>query len=65
MLFFILTFPIVFHGCLCSVQRMKLVRIRKDMTPMEREEDLKLKREYEGKKEKSTKPSGYGEEEKL
>ena len=35
------------------------------MTPMEREEDLKLKREYEGKKEKSTKPSGYGEEEKL
>ncbi len=32
---------------------MKLVRIRKDMTPMEREEDLKLKLEWEGKKEES------------
>ena len=34
--------------------RMKLVRIGKDMTPMEREGDLKLKREWEGKKEEST-----------
>ena len=33
-----------------SDPNMKLVRIRKDMTPMEREEDLKLKREWEGKK---------------
>ena len=33
--------------------RMKLVRIRKDMTPMEREEDLKLKRECEGKNDES------------
>ena len=49
---------------------MKLIRIRKDVTPMEREEDLKLKRELEGKNEESTKsgttkPSGSGEEEKL
>ena len=39
--------------------RMKLVRIRKDMTPMEREEDLKLKREWEGKKEESTKSGDH------
>ena len=50
---------------------LKLVKkIRKDMTPMEREEDLQLKREWEGKKEESTKwrttkPSRYGKEEKL
>ena len=30
---------------------LKLIRIRKDMTPMEGEEDLNLKREWEGKKE--------------
>ena len=29
-----------------SDPHMKLIRIRKDMTPMEREEDLKLKREW-------------------
>ena len=40
--------------------RMKLVRIRKDMTPMEREEDMKLKREWEGKKEESTKSGDHG-----
>ena len=39
--------------------RMKLVRIRKDMTPMEREEDLKVKREWEGKKEESTKSGDH------
>ena len=33
---------------------MNLIRIRKDMTPMERGEDLKLKRELEGKMEEST-----------
>ena len=39
--------------------RMKLVRIRKDMTPMEREEDLKLKRAWERKKEESTKSGDH------
>ena len=38
---------------------MKLIRIRKDMTPMEREEDLKLKRELEGKNEESTKSGDH------
>ena len=42
-----------------SDPNMKLVRIRKDMTPMEREEDLKLKREWEGKKEESTKSGDH------
>ena len=42
-----------------SDPHMKLIRIRKDMTPMEREEDLKLKREWEGKKEESTKSGDH------
>ena len=46
---------------------LKLIRIRKDMTPMEREEDLKLKgkeRRMNRRSRGTTKPSGYGEEEK-
>ena len=42
-----------------SDPHMKLIRIRKDMTPMDREEDLKLKREWEGKKEESTKSGDH------
>ena len=42
-----------------SDPHMKLIRIRKDMTPMEREEVLKLKREWEGKKEESTKSGDH------
>ena len=42
-----------------SDPHMKLIRIRKDMTPMEREADLKLKREWEGKKKESMKSGDH------